>query len=157
MAESSYYTEQNRKVEYLTDPFQINETTFRVKLAASPHEMEYHNWLQRNPNDQNAKLMSNKQSIIKTWKDYASHMSSCAEGTIWYHFARLVLFDNEKISCDTKCIHNDFMSVQNCITNLFLALSGSIMMFRKFESARLCYDCLMYLCSDTRKIEKLFN
>eukprot|EP01083_Nonionella_stella_P214529 772956_1 len=159
MTEPNYYIEHNRKVPYSMSPIQINDTTtVLATVAMSPNEIEWSNWLSRNPNHKNSKSMlkTNKPAIIRTWNDYAFHMTM-EEGRISNHFARLVIFENEKICCATKCIHNDFTSIQNCIRNLFLALRGSIMMFKKFEYAQLCYDCLMYLCSDTRKIEKLFN
>eukprot|EP01083_Nonionella_stella_P029738 81770_1 len=125
----------------------------------SPNEIEWSNWLSRNPNHKNSKMLkTNTPAIIRTWNDYAFHMiMAMTEGTISNHFARLVVFENEKICCHTKCIHNDFMSIEDCIRNLFLALRGSIMMFKKFEYAQLCYDCLMYLCSDRQQMERLFH
>eukprot|EP01083_Nonionella_stella_P214527 772952_1 len=159
MTEPNYYIEHNRKVPYSMSPIQINDTTtVLATVAMSPNEIEWSNWLSRNPNHKNSKSMlkTNKPAIIRTWNDYAFHMTM-EEGRISNHFARLVIFENEKICCATKCIHNDFTSIQNCIRNLFLALRGSIMMFKKFEYAQLCYDCLMYLCSDRQQMERLFH
>eukprot|EP01083_Nonionella_stella_P029740 81772_1 len=158
MAEPNYYIEHNRKVPYSMSPIQINDTTtVLATVAMSPNEIEWSNWLSRNPNHKNSKMLkTNTPAIIRTWNDYAFHMTM-EEGRISNHFARLVIFENEKICCATKCIHNDFMSIEDCIRNLFLALRGSIMMFKKFEYAQLCYDCLMYLCSDRQQMERLFH
>eukprot|EP01083_Nonionella_stella_P214526 772947_1 len=146
MAEPSYYMECSRKREHSTDNIQINDKTVQIKIAMSPHEIEWSNSLWSNS------LSSTSFKLIRTWKDYASHNSHISD-----HIGRLVIFENEKISCETKCIHNDFNGIQNCIRNVFLALSGSIMMYKKFENARLCYDCLMCLCSDRQNMERLFN
>eukprot|EP01083_Nonionella_stella_P214530 772957_1 len=136
MTVSNYYIEQNRKVPYSLGPVQINDKTVLATVAMSPNEIEWSNWLSRNPNHTNSKMLkTNTPAIIRTWNDYAFHMiMAMTEGTISNHFARLVVFENEKICCHTKCIHNDFMSIEDCIRNLFLALRGSILMFKKFES-----------------------
>eukprot|EP01083_Nonionella_stella_P140402 430510_1 len=95
------------------------------------NELEWFDWCLRNPNHDSSKLILNKPAMVGTWKEYATHMTT-EEGAISYHFVRLVIFENEKISCDTKCIHNSFMGVQDCIRNLFLALRGAIMIFKQF-------------------------
>eukprot|EP01083_Nonionella_stella_P010299 29381_1 len=162
MQEKSYYMANNQPIRYtFRDPIEITDTEtypsveirYHIsEVVQSPHDAQYIQWLERNP-DFDSLYHCKSKAVISTWKDYAFHTS---EGRITDHLSSMIAFDDERISSRSKCIHNDLMSSANCAHSLYIVLSGSVMLFRKFLYNTLCYDCLMLLCSDLQNIERLF-
>eukprot|EP01084_Bolivina_argentea_P053143 97572_1 len=105
----------------------------------------------------NRKNLSQFKAItvfIDSWKQYALQASS---GKVFQHFAQFVMIKNKRLSSPNTCIHHQFGTVEKCIDKLLETLYGSIFNFQLFDNNTLCDECLLYLCSQKRNIETLFD